>query len=156
MRRTMILTAALLLLAGTTLAGGGKGPVSETATAGPYTVNLKVLPAESFTGEDAEMVRDGGAEPIGLEAPESPNHHLVAFVKEGGLAVENADVTIRYRHLGSEVNAWMDLPVVRMHVAGKGPATTHYGNNVRLEPGSYEARVAVNGGEPVVFHFTLD
>jgi hypothetical protein len=33
--------------------------------------------------------------------------------------------------------------------------TTHYGNNVRLEPGSYEARVTVNGSAPATFQFSL-
>jgi uncharacterized protein involved in high-affinity Fe2+ transport len=43
-----------------------------------------------------------------------------------------------------------------MHVAGKGTDTTHYGNNLRMEPGSYEARVTVNGSAHARFRFTLD
>jgi hypothetical protein len=42
-----------------------------------------------------------------------------------------------------------------MHVTGHGLATTHYGNNVRLGPGKYEARVTVNGQGPANFRFSL-
>ncbi len=123
--------------------------------AGPYSVTLKVLPAESFSGPHAEMVRDAGAKPNLLNGPEQPNHHMVAFVKREGKPVEKARVSIEYRQLSPKEGGWMRLPVVRMHVSGKGLATTHYGNNVRLEPGRYDVRVRVNRSRPVVFHFML-
>jgi hypothetical protein len=40
-------------------------------------------------------------------------------------------------------------------VAGEGMNTTHYGNNVKLAPGTYEALVTVNGQGPAIFHFSL-
>lgn len=129
--------------------------VSKTAMAGAYSVALKVLPAESFRGPHAEMVRDAGAKPDLLLSPVRPNHHLVAFVREGGKPVEKADVVIRYHELSPKQGGWIQLPVVRMHVAGKGLATTHYGNNLSLAPGKYEAMVVVNGGAPAIFRFTL-
>lgn len=129
--------------------------VSKTAMAGPYSVTLKVLPAESFSGPHAEMVRDGGAKPNMIHGPKMPNHHMVAFVKKDGKPVEKARVSIRYRKLGPKEGRWMRLPVVRMHVAGKGLATTHYGNNVKLEAGRYEAQVRVNRSKPAIFHFML-
>jgi hypothetical protein len=131
-------------------------PISKTAKAGVYSVTLKVLPAESFTGPKAEMVRDGGAEPNRLNGPEHPDHHMVAFVKENGKPVEHATVDISYRNLSSRMSVWKVLPVVRMHVAGHGLATTHYGNNVRLGPGSYVARITVNGNGPATIRFTLN
>lgn len=129
--------------------------VSKTAKAGAYSVTLKVLPAESFRGPHAEMVRDAGAKPNLLGGPAHPNHHMVAFVKKIGRPVENARVSIRYRELSPRKGRWMSLPVVRMHVAGKSLATTHYGNNLHLGPGNYEVRVAVDGSGPAIFHFTL-
>ena len=42
--------------------------VSKTATAGPYSVNLKVLPAEGFMGSMAPMQREGGAMPEAVES----------------------------------------------------------------------------------------
>lgn len=119
--------------------------VSKTAKAGAYSVTLKVLPAESFVGVNHEMARDGGAEPDAVEATPVPNHHLVAFVKSDGKPVEDAAVKIRYRETSPRETDWKSLPVVRMHVAGKSLETTHYGNNVQLEKGSYEAKVVVNG-----------
>ena len=129
--------------------------ISKEATAGNYSVTLKVLPAESFSGPQAEMVRDGGAEANELNSPAQPNHHLVAFIKEGDKPVEKAKVSITYRDTSSKSAKWMTLPVARMHVAGKGLETTHYGNNVKLEPGNYEVRVTVNGSGPATFEFSL-
>lgn len=129
--------------------------ISKTARTGGYSITLKVLPAESFGGPNAEMARDGGAEPNDINGPEHPNHHLVVFVKENGRPVDSAKVFISYRKMSSRNGEWMSLPVVRMHVAGKGLRTTHYGNNVKLTPGKYEARVVVNGGQPALFHFSL-
>lgn len=129
--------------------------VTRTAKAGVYSVTLKVLPAEAFTGPKAEMVRDGGAEAATVKGPERPNHHLVAFIKENGKPVEHATVDINYRDLSSKMSKWMSLPVVRMHAAGHGVASTHYGNNVRLNPGRYAVRVTVNGNRPATFRFSL-
>jgi hypothetical protein len=129
--------------------------VSKTAMAGAYTVNLKVLPAESFSGPHAEMVKDAGAKPDLLNSSAHPNHHLVAFLRKNGKPVEQATVAIRYRELSPKQGNWMSLPVVRMHVKGKGLATTHYGNNLRIAPGSYEVQVTVDGSGPATFHFTL-
>lgn len=129
--------------------------VSKTAMAGSYTLNLKVLPAESFTGPKPAMTRDSGAKPNLVNGPEHPNHHMVVFVRKGGKPVENAKVSIRYRELSPKMGVWTTLPVVRMHVTGHGLGTTHYGNNVMLSPGEYEARVAVNGSQPVKFSFSL-
>jgi len=129
-------------------------PISKTLRVGAYSITLKVLPAESFTGPNAAMVRDGGAEANKVNGPENPNHHLVAFVKKNGNAVEHATVDISYKDLSS-MSRWMALPVVRMHARGHGLASTHYGNNVRLNPGKYEVRVAVDGQRPATFRFSL-
>jgi len=127
--------------------------ISKTETAGKYSITLKVLPAESFSGPKTEMVRDGGAPAVELNGPEQPNHHLVAFLKEDDKPVEKAAVTISYREGSS--GKWTRLPVVQMHEAGKGVDTTHFGNNVKLAPGNYEVKVTVNGGAPAMFQITL-
>jgi hypothetical protein len=129
--------------------------ISKTARAGDYSITLKVLPAESFGGMHAAMTRDGGAKPNLLNGPEHPNHHLVAFVRKDGKPVEKATVFISCREVAPKKSDWMPLPVVRMHVTGKGLKTTHYGNNLKLGPGSYEARVVVNESKPAIFRFTL-
>lgn len=129
--------------------------VSVQTTAGPYTVTLKVLPAESFTGPHAAMAREGGAQPNDVGASTHVNHHLVAFVTENGNPVEHAEVKIRYRELSPRSGPWLSEPVVIMQVAGKGPSTTHYGNNVEMDPGHYAARVSVNGKAEASFKFTL-
>jgi hypothetical protein len=129
--------------------------ISKTAKAGAHSITLKVLPAESFTGPHSEMTRDSGAEPNEISGPEHPNHHLVAFVEENGKPVENATVSISYREVSPEKGAWTSLPIVRMHVTGKGLETTHFGNNVKLDPGQYAVRVTVNASKPAVFRISL-
>lgn len=128
-------------------------PISKTAMAGKYSLNLKVLPAEAFMGPNQSMVWSGGAKATAVNGPVHPNHHLVVFIKENGAPVEHANVTIRYR-MASGMGKWMTLPVTSMYVKGVGVATTHFGNNVMLEPGSYEVRVTVNH-QMATFHFTL-
>lgn len=129
--------------------------VTQTAMAGSYSVTLKLLPAESFRGPNADMARDGGAEPNFLHGPAHPNHHMVAFLKKNGKPVEHAKVKIQYKSLSSINSKWTTLPVVRMHVAGKDLGTTHFGNNVDLPAGTYEVRVTVDGEGPATFRFSL-
>lgn len=156
--------------------------VSKTAMAGPYSVTLKVLPAEGFMGANAPMVRDGGAKPETVDGPMHPNHHMVVFIKKDDKPVEHARVKIWYRMamkkdmdsgmMGNSTKSdmgnmgkmskkmmakeckWMKLPVVRMHVKGKGLETTHFGNNVMLKPGNYDVKVKVDG-KTAMFHFSL-
>jgi hypothetical protein len=129
--------------------------VSVDATTGDYSLTLKVLPAESFTGAHAEMARDAGAKANTLDGPGHPNHHMVVFIKKGNKPVEDAVVSITYRKIGQKSMDWSVLPVARMHVKGKGLTTTHFGNNLYLAPGSYEARVIVNGSSPALFNFRI-
>ena len=129
--------------------------VSKTKMAGKVSVTLKVLPAETFEGANADMKWDGGAEAVTMNSASKPNHHLVAFLKEGGKPVENASVMISYRELSPKKTDWTTLPVCRMHVAGQGMETTHFGNNLWLAKGNYEARVTVDNHPPVLFHFEL-
>lgn len=129
--------------------------VSKNAMAGAYSVTLKVLPAESFSGPNAEMAWDGGAKANAVNGPVHPNHHLVVFVEKSGQPVADATVSIEYHMVSPKAADWTSLPVARMHVAGKGPETTHYGNNLQLAAGSYEARVSVNGSPKTVITFSL-
>jgi hypothetical protein len=41
--------------------------------------------------------------------------------------------------------AAVDVPVVVMQAIGKGPQSTHYGNNVVMRNGNYSITVTVNG-----------
>ncbi|MGH6875808.1 MAG: hypothetical protein ACREHV_00360 [Rhizomicrobium sp.] len=127
--------------------------ISEVATAGPYTINLKLLPAETFGGSHPAMVYDSGAMAVPVNRADHPDHHLVVFIKKDGKPVENARVTITYRQ--SHWAQWRKLQVARMHAAGQGPETTHYGNNVKLIPGKYEIRVTVDAERFVTFEITI-
>ncbi len=147
--------AGLLVPASLALAKGGPKPVTRKAQAGPYQVTLKVLPAEAFEGPHAEMAWDGGAKAMTLTSAARPNRHLVVFVTRAGKPVTDGKVRIRYRMTGMRQSRWMTLPVAKMHVAGKSAATTHYGNNVHLRHGWYQAVVTVNGHRTQVMRFAV-
>jgi hypothetical protein len=158
MKKTLPLTCITALILATLAAATVEAAdvISKTQTTGPYTVTLKVLPAESFSGANPAMAWDGGAKAMAEDAtPQPPNHHMVVFVKKDGEPVADATVTIRYRRIGAKDSQWRTLPVARMHEAGQGEATEHYGNNVWLVHGDYQAEVTVNGSEPVPFEFIL-
>jgi hypothetical protein len=157
MQKLLTCAASLALVSTVLLAPGPvqAQAISQSATTGGYSLTLKVLPAESFTGPQAEMARDGGAEPNTVNGPTHPNHHMVVFVQKDGKPVEEATVSITYKKVGQQATEWSVLPVARMHVKGKGAETTHFGNNVYLAPGSYEAHVIVDGSAPADFHFEI-
>lgn len=157
MQRLLTYTASVALVSTALLAPrtAQAQAVSVDAKTGDYSLTLKVLPAEAFTGPHAEMARDAGAKANTLDGPGHPNHHMVVFIKKGNKPVEDAVVSITYRKVGQKSMDWSVLPVTRMHVKGKGLATTHFGNNLFLTPGSYEARVIVNGSSPALFQFKV-
>jgi len=98
------------------------------------------------------MVVKGGAPPVQPDAPSHPNHHLVVHVydKASGKAATNATVAIGYTPLekdGHAAGPAVPVPVVVMEAMGKGPESTHYGNNVTLPPGAYRVDVTVNGAK---------
>lgn len=148
-RAALVVVAVALSLPVAALAQGTVG----SSAAGPFHVVLKLLPAESFTGADAAMVRDGGAKPMTLASKAHPNYHLVAFVTKDGKPVTKATVKIRYRRIIPLQEPWHELPIVKMHVAGKMLTTTHFGNNLRLMPGWFETTVTVDGHRSKVLRF---
>jgi hypothetical protein len=127
-------------------------------TAGPYRIVLGFMPAEPFytAGQvEARHIKEGmlvvgGAAPVQPGAESHPNHHLVFHVYDAtsGKALTGAHVSIAYRRSGG---AAVPLPVVEMQVIGKGPESTHYGNNVTLPPGTYDVKVTVNGSHSATF-----
>ena len=155
-----------LIAAPAIAASANAADVMRAKTVGPYRIELHVLPAEPFFSKDevaAKQVKEGmeiegGAAPVMLDAPSHPNHHLVVHVFDGntGEAVADAAVTMSFasfnskRRLGGEQ---IEVPVVVMQAIGKGPSSTHYGNNVRMPPGRYKVTVSING-HAAIFHVT--
>jgi hypothetical protein len=139
--------------------------IDQSKTAGPYRIQLEVLPPEPFysakqvaAGESKMgMLILGGAEPVQPNAPSHPDHHLVVhvFQKTTNKALTNANVHLTIQPLdnkGQPTGQAMKVPVVRMQMTGMsgmggmGAAqTTHYGNNVSLPPGDYRVEAIANG-----------
>jgi hypothetical protein len=130
----------------------------QTKVAGPYRIELHVLPVEPFyTKQDVTdkkltdgMEIEGGAAPVAANADSHPNHHLVVNVsdKKTGKVVTDAAVSMSFVLLDAKdgaVGAPVAVPVVVMQMIGKGSASTHYGNNVTMAAGRYRVTVAVNG-----------
>lgn len=91
-----------------------------------------------------------GAAPVMLDAASHPNHHLIVHVfdKKTGKALTDAAVTMKFTSLngkGTPAAAPVEVPVVVMQAIGKGPSSTHYGNNVTMPAGRYQVTVTVNG-----------
>jgi hypothetical protein len=156
MRKIMAYGFAFIVLAGAMSAAvRAADNVSETKSTKNYTITLKVLPAGPFNGKDAKMVRDGGAAPLSMMSSPPPNFRLVVFIEKDGKPVVDAKVQMSYSASRKGSMITMRLPAVRMHEAGKGPETTHFGNNVILKPGEYQVNVTVNGTDHAVFRFKV-
>ena len=158
----MLATAAAPSLAATTAT-----KISRFEMVGPYKVVLNVLPPEPFFTKKevkakhikAGMLVERGAKPVAMNGPMHPNHHLVVDVvrQKGGKAVTDAKVTLTVVPLNAKGKAdgkAMRVPVVEMEMIGKGPQSTHYGNNVELKPGLYRV-VAHIGGREARFRIKL-
>lgn len=122
---------------------------------GPFRVELAVLPAEPWLTK-AEIARGasgmiavGGARPVYVNGPSHPNHHLVVHVydRATGRALRGGHVTMRFTRFdrGPSSGAPTSVPVVEMQAAGKGPQSTHYGNNVVMRAGTYRVVVSIGG-----------
>ena len=137
--------------------------VMRTKTVGAYRVELHVLAAEPFFSKEdvaAKQVKEGmeieaGATPVMPEAASHPNHHLVVHVfdKKTRQALTDATVTMSFVSLdrkGNPAGTPIEVPVVVMQAIGKGPSSTHYGNNVTMPAGRYKVTVSVNGQTAVL------
>jgi hypothetical protein len=136
--------------------------VMRAKTAGSYRVELHVLPAEPFFSKAdvaAKNVKEGmeiegGAAPVAPDADSHPNHHLVVHVfdKKTGKVITDAAVTMSFVALeakGKAAGTPVEVPVVVMQAIGKGPPSTHYGNNVTMPAGRYNVTVTVNDKKAV-------
>jgi len=139
-------------------ASANAADVMHTKTVGVYRVELHVLPAEPFFSKAdvaAKNVKEGmeiegGATPVAPDADSHPNHHLVVHVfdKKTSQAITDATVTMSFVSLDPKAKpsgAPTEVSVVVMQAIGKGPASTHYGNNVAMPAGRYNVSVTVNG-----------
>jgi hypothetical protein len=148
------------------VAAANAADVMQTKTVGAYRVELHVLPAEPFFSKQdvadkhvkEGMEIEGGAAPVAPDADSHPNHHLIVHVfdKQTGKAVADATVTMSFVALDAKGNPSGTpsvVAVVVMQAIGKGPASTHYGNNVTMPAGHYSVTVTVNG-EKAVFAVT--
>jgi hypothetical protein len=155
-RKWPLLAALVAAIAGAFAANAAD--VMQTKTIGAYRVELHVLQAEPFFSKAdvaAKGVKDGmeiegGATPVAPDAASHPNHHLVVHVfdKQTGKVVADATVTMSFVALdgkGNPAGAPAEVPVVLMQAIGKGPASTHYGNNVTMPAGRYSVTVTING-----------
>jgi len=152
---SLSLQAALLLAFLPCSARSDAQILVRNTTSGPYAITLKLESVVSFSGRHPEMIRDSGAEILSPDSPEHPNHHLGIFVDKAGKTVLSAQVRIRYRQIRPMTSPWTTLPAVRIHHSATGPETTHFGNNLYLQTGSYEFEVTVNDSSPAILTLTL-
>jgi hypothetical protein len=163
--RKWLLAAAVVAATAVAIPANAEDVMS-AKTAGAYSLELHVLPAEPFFSKAdvaAKQVKEGmeiegGATPVMPDAASHPNHHLVVHVfdRKTRQAVTDATVTMSFASLDrkrSPADRQIEVPVVVMQAIGKGPASTHYGNNVTMPAGRYKVTVSVNG-KTAVFRVT--
>ena len=158
-------TVFVLMVAIYSVGSANAADVMRAKTAGPYRVELHVLPAEPFFSKEDVAAKhleegmeiEGGAAPVMPDAASHPNHHLVVHVFDGKThqALTDATVTLKFTSLGEgpSTAASVEMPVVVMQAIGKGPSSTHYGNNVSMPAGRYNVTVTING-QPADFSVT--
>ncbi len=166
MRTYRAWSPAVALMLAVASAASAHAAVIGRRVVGPDRVELQLLAAEPlFSKEDVAakhitqgMEIEGGAAPVMPDAASHPNHHLVVQVvkRKTDEVVTNATVTMKFGPIndkGRPAGAQVEVPVVVMQVIGKGPSSTHYGNNVTMPAGRYRVIVTV-GAEPAVFNIT--
>jgi hypothetical protein len=134
------------------------GDIVKEATSNGYKIELHLLGAEPFYTKQevqaknimAGMLILGGEKPVKPDDPSHPNHHLVVHVFDAKTSkvISNAKITMRYQSLnaqGQPTGKSITVPVVEMEAIGMGAKSIHYGNNVSMEPGSYEVFVTLKG-----------
>ena len=142
------------------------GDVKMDTTVNGQRIELHVLPAEPFftkgqvaAGAPKEgMLIIGGAKPVLPDAETHPNQHLVVHVFDlkTDKAITDAKVKMSFQALdekGNLTGSPIDVPVVVMQAIGKGPQSTHYGNNVAMPDGPLAISIVVNGKK---LKFTLN
>jgi 5-hydroxyisourate hydrolase-like protein (transthyretin family) len=134
--------------------------VEQSKVAGLYRIVLVLLPTEPFVtarqlrkNKDATgMLIVGGGVPVLPHDRTHPNHHLVVHVfdEASGKAVTGAHVKLTF--VAEAARGVVErMQVVEMQAAGKGPQSTHYGNNLRIKPGTYDVTVTVNARATATF-----
>lgn len=134
------------------------GDVKFTQDAGKYRVEFHVLPPEEFFSAAqvaARQIHEGmlivaGASALPVHATPAPTHHLVVHVfdRASEAPVTDAKVQMTFRATDSNGHPGgprTQIPIVVMQAIGGGAASTHYGNNVVISPGTYVVVVSVNG-----------
>lgn len=134
------------------------GNSMKTQTVDGMRLELQVLPAEPFfTANEVKanhnlkgMMIMGGAKPLAPDAHPRPDRHLVVHVYNAktGRAIPDAEVSIKFQSLDKRGQAHgpaVEVPVVIMEIIGKGPQSTHFGNNVVMSAGRYAVTVVANG-----------
>ncbi len=132
--------------------------IMQTANVNGLRIELHVMEAEPFYTADQVkadstlegMLTVGGAAPLQPNAMPAPNCHLIVHVYDAqtGKALTDAKVSMKYQQLdadGKPTGMATEVPVTVMQVIGKGPGSTHYGNNVILRDGTYVVNVTANG-----------
>jgi hypothetical protein len=136
--------------------------IRETEKVGDYSITLKVMvpPPDIFDGPDAMAVCEGVAQPNRVSGCMSCQ--LTVFIEENGKPIDHARVNISYRRLSPKSGPWTEMFVKRFWVGPPGAQifaktaqTTHFGNQVELPAGRYDALVTVDGNGPAAFHFSL-
>jgi len=166
-RRTALFSLAVIFITASGASQAKAVDIVRTATTDGVRIELHVMDAEPFhTADEVKanpglegMLIVGGAKAVAMDAQPKPNCHLIVHLYDAqtGKALTDANVSMHFQLLdkdGKPQGPEQKVPVTVMQVIGKGPETTHYGNNVVLPDGTYTVTVMVDD-KKTEFHIVV-
>ena len=135
-------------------------PMQQNATTQDYRVALRLGPPaqmisinQTLTAISGEVMVSGQISNVtSMNMTDRYQLEVHVYNITSGAVVTAQNVTIQI--VNHATNQSLTVPVIMMYDVKAGPADTHFGNNVSLQPGSYTVIVNING-EKATFNLTV-
>jgi len=135
-------------------------PMQQNATTQDYRVALRLGPPaqmisinQTLTAISGEVMVSGQISNVtSMNMTDRYQLEVHVYNITSGAVVTAQNVTIQI--VNHATNQSLTVPVIMMYDVKAGPADTHFGNNVSLQPGSYTVIVNING-EKATFNLNV-
>jgi len=135
-------------------------PMQQNATTQDYHVTLRLGPPaqiisinQTVTAISGEVMVSGQISNVtSMDMTDRYPLEVHVYNITSGAVVTAQNVTIQI--VNHATNQSLTVPVIMMYDVKAGPADTHFGNNVSLQPGSYTVIVNING-EKATFNLNV-
>jgi len=135
-------------------------PMQQNATTQDYRVALRLGPPaqmisinQTLTAISGEVMVSGQISNVtSMNMTDRYQLEVHVYNITSGAVVTAQNVTVQV--VNHATNQSLTVPVITMYDVKVGPADTHFGNNVSLQPGSYTVIVNING-EKATFNLNV-